>query len=399
MKDLNEIYKNLVEGNQIDPPEEIWQNISNDLDIDDVWGKVTEDLNYESSLTSYDRFSFAVTSAGLILLLLVELFYNSPEINKFKAISLEPATEESSVEQRKDLNADTRDKDIKILTPRRNGITLNNSLSVVDLNPNPINIIIRDSNQDHRLLNLEIDYIPNLGLYPLQEVNFPILSLQDIPIIHDEKVVKRTRNYKAYIGVTSSIRNVWLLNDLTFRGFDENELHSTVPDFDMAIGLVSGITLSDRLATQGEMMIISNYGQKYRDYINGRYVKRDLDLDYFQLNVVFSYKLKLHNENKLSSSILLGPYWGLLKSASENIGQETLDIKSNYRQSVFGVILGYEYLWSVSPRLGLHSGLRFTYGISNIYSGNNLIPASFRKTHPGAVSLNLGIRYNFGQDK
>lgn len=396
MKDLNEVYKNLVEGNKIAPPEEMWKSISKDLDIDDVWERVTEDLNYESSLTSYDRFSFAVTSAGLILLLLVELFYNPPEINKFQAISPEPGTEESSVEQRKDLNADNRDIDIKILTPWRNVITLNNSLSVVDLIPNPINIVMRDSNQDYGVSSLEIDYIHNLGLYPLQEVNFPILSLQYIPITHDEEVVKRTRNYKAYIGVTSSIRNVWLLNDLTFRGFDENELHSTVPDFDMAIGLVSGLTLSDRLATQGEMMIISNYGQKYRDYVNGKYVKRDLDLDYFQLNVILSYKLKLHNENKLSSSILLGPYWGLLKSASENIGKENIDIKANYKQSVFGVILGYEYLYSASPRLGLHSGLRFTYGISNIYSGNNLIPASFRKTHPGAVSFNLGIRYNVG---
>ena len=80
----------------------------------------------------------------------------------------------------------------------------------------------------------------------------------------------------------------------------------------MLLSSGGGLILADHLSFSRVYLIMANYGQKYRDYINGKYVKRDLDLDYYQLNVLLSYKLKLLNKNRLSSSILLGPYWGLL---------------------------------------------------------------------------------------
>lgn len=44
-KDFRQWYQNKVRENAQDPPEEVWENICDRLDVKDVWGKISAELD------------------------------------------------------------------------------------------------------------------------------------------------------------------------------------------------------------------------------------------------------------------------------------------------------------------------------------------------------------------
>ena len=101
------------------------------------------------------------------------------------------------------------------------------------------------------------------------------------------------------------------------------------------------------------------------------------------------------NQKRRSSNLMAGPYLGLLTSAEETIGENTLDKSETYTHYDYGMVLGYEYEIFPWESISIASGLRIKYGFKNIYRGEGIIPGSFRRTNTGSIDLNIAVKYYF----
>ena len=99
-------------------------------------------------------------------------------------------------------------------------------------------------------------------------------------------------------------------------------------------------------------------------------------------------------DSKGKIEFLLGPYMGVLKKAAESLNQNEINLTENYKKHILGLTGGIQKQYHINQNLDLTTGLRLSYGITNIYKGTPIIPASFRITHPAAISITLGLRYS-----
>jgi hypothetical protein len=59
----------------------------------------------------------------------------------------------------------------------------------------------------------------------------------------------------------------------------------------------------------------------------------------------------------------------------------------------YGLLVGYEYVFPLSGHLGLGTGFRAYYGLSNIYAGGDDIPSYMNVTNNASVNITLSFRY------
>ena len=175
-------------------------------------------------------------------------------------------------------------------------------------------------------------------------------------------------------------------------GLEKNTLTTTLPDFGKDLGMVFVYNFSPAFSAQAEGMFISEAGQRYKEYHNGKYVTRDVDLRYYTLNVLLKYNRSkaIYGLPISGHGVIGGLYAGMLNKATENIGGKNFDKSSAYEKVNYGIILGYEYNRYVLPNLVLSSGLRLNYGFPNI--DTNL----FSRTFTGSLDLNIAVRYRVG---
>lgn len=65
--DFNNWYKNKIESSDLNPPEIIWENIQDELDIDHSWQRIKEHLDEKEK--SRKQILFALAAIALILIL------------------------------------------------------------------------------------------------------------------------------------------------------------------------------------------------------------------------------------------------------------------------------------------------------------------------------------------
>ncbi|MCZ6898864.1 MAG: hypothetical protein O7F74_01365, partial [Bacteroidetes bacterium] len=77
-------YKKLIEGSREDPPPEVWNNISEKLEIDEVWDRMATQMDYEEGIAQYERWSYApVTALALLALLNGYLLSSRPGVDEY----------------------------------------------------------------------------------------------------------------------------------------------------------------------------------------------------------------------------------------------------------------------------------------------------------------------------
>lgn len=215
-------------------------------------------------------------------------------------------------------------------------------------------------------------------------------SLQNIGITNNRG--KLIHHKTIEFGITASLKNTWLLNRTTFAGLEKHTLNTTLPDFGKDIGIVFSYNFSPKLSAQAEGMFISEMGQKYKEYRNGKYVNREVDLHYYNMNLLLKYSRNkiIHGQPINGSRIIGGLYAGRFKNASETINDKTISTPAAFSNYNLGVILGYEYNRYLFTNLVVTSGLRINYGFSDIR------PHSRSKTATGSFDLNIAIKYRIG---
>jgi hypothetical protein len=86
---------------------------------------------------------------------------------------------------------------------------------------------------------------------------------------------------------------------------------------------------------------------------------------------------------------------GYLNNASQIIESESNNIKPDYRNYDFGLLIGYEIDSQILPNYTLSTGVQIDPGLINIYRGTEELPASFNKTYNASIGVSISIKRNF----
>ncbi len=197
------------------------------------------------------------------------------------------------------------------------------------------------------------------------------------------------------IGLITSFKNTWLLNQETFNGLRSESLNSTEIIVFPDAGLSLGYSFTGSWSVQAEAYLCSNTGQEYYDYIYGHYSRKRIVLRYstVALSVKYNTGGERGPENRTSINLLAGGYLSYLHNADRQIDADIEKIRSHYRTFDLGVRLGCEFELHLNNHLSVAPGLSFSMGLANIYKGTGDVPGYLRKTYNGSAVFHLSFYY------
>lgn len=212
----------------------------------------------------------------------------------------------------------------------------------------------------------------------------PLAATKAMPPV-DPPVFSRSLEF----GISGSVKNTWLLNQTTFTGLERRSLTATLPDFGKDIGVAIRYNFAPRFTVQAEGFFISDMGQRYNEYRKGKYIEREVDLNYFHGNLLFKYGNNAMQLGRLVNGhgIIGGLYLSKLISAAETIDAHTTDMRDDYAKADYGVIIGYEYNQHLFSNFFFTSGVRLNYGLKDIR------PDASSRTSTGSFDVNFSLRY------
>ena len=371
---------------QEDPHDDVWENISNQLDIDDTWNNISYRLDSMDRLARWERYSQLIAASILLLLLpyyfIQKYSYQKSGWNDQILIENNKITPEKNIkDQSKDIQ--------KVTTISKK----ENKIKTFDDNIIRHNFIAAENQVNRgtkRRSDLKKTEKKNLKQKPMKYSNLTVVEPVN-EIKAETKTVSHTPN-KYYVGFSTSVKNNWLINNTTMNGLDKYELNATVPDFGKDIGLIAGLELSDHWTIQLESYIVSDMGQKYHEYINGHYLTREIDINYYKNTLLLKYKWNTISQS--FSNVLFGVSGSFQENAVEKVGESQMQLDDISNFDLSGVI-GYDHEFPVLNNIMFVSGIRLNYGFKNIYKGDNTIPASFRMTTTASIDFNMSVKYQF----
>ncbi len=399
-------YKNKVESGEEEPPPELWDNIQNDLDIDLVYQRLEKSLERDRREVWLWR---ATAAAGILLLLATGtllLFFPGQEPQM--------AREEQSQSPKNDTLRviepvlTSEGKEIRMATLERQPVQIksqeeeHDDISTTLILPVPEsekNALPRESSQQgFAAFEHEFENIPQPS-YHLPEVEYtpvtPRLAMEERPSLPEDLYQPEEKDgpfSKFTVAVNGEIANTWLINNKTIEGMDPDEFTATRATFTDNYGLGLETNLSERWDLIGQLSLTRQQSQNYQEYIQGQYVSNNINLEYFDVVLRTRYYPFRKNMNHAFSA---GVYNGFLKSASRKTGQETHDVASEYTDTDFGIIAGYEYRAYLSDHITLGTGIFLRSGLKNVFAGNQMISSNLNQSYNTSVNFSLSVGYTF----
>ena len=101
----------------------------------------------------------------------------------------------------------------------------------------------------------------------------------------------------------------------------------------------------------------------------------------------------LRDPARVPGEILLGGYYSILETGKETRGEDSFNIRQNYSDTDYGLLLGYQLKINVQGRLIVKPGLRFNYNMRNIFEGDNIVPSYLKKTNSFSAGFNISVAY------
>lgn len=211
---------------------------------------------------------------------------------------------------------------------------------------------------------------------------------------------KKTGIRLEQIGLVSAYNNTWLLNNETFNGLRASSLNSTNATYTFDAGLAGNFLINQRHRIGAELYFSSRTGQNYQEYINARYQNRNIQLNYYKLQLfyqlpVFSASGNGAGQTGLSGEVIAGGYLSYLSSGREKIGDQPRTVENHYRSLDYGLMTGFQLNLPVNRNLQLRPGFRINYGLPNIFKGNQTVPGNFLRTHNASAGFYIGLSYKF----
>ena len=369
-------YKQWVESSAEDPPENVWEGIQDELDVDNVWFSLSRKIGTGRILQgSQGRILLAVAASLLLLVISAGLLFYLSENKQ----SGEFTAEATYIPE---INAD-----------RIQSIPAG-SFTVANIYAHPLNLNKKKGYniRQETMPVSRINGLPSTGVIQTAALTLSYRQAGSMPVYIDipEENITGMPSAGYFFGLSAQLANTWMMNDKTYSGLQAASLTQTRPSFGKSFGLLGGITLSASTELQLALDILSQKRQEYNEYIHGRYVSTSLDMDYTKLSLTAHYRPWQHRPHRA----VAGGYWGYLNNASNQVNGSSEQIRDMYSRADYGITGGYEYLHHLGDNLRLTTGLYANHGLTNVFAGNEYIPSYLGRTRHLSFHLGISLRYN-----
>ena len=385
---IEEWYKSIVEGNSEVPPELVWDGIEDALDVDLVWSRIEADLNVGKKKHLLANIAIAASILLAVVLggaLYFQLFFSAstPQIAQKSILSL----------QRIDLQGNNDVPAIQL--PEISEI---HSYSIVVPESRQLDKMLLSANSaDTVSIDIAEQYIAN-RVYPISSI-----STRELTVFRDQSIVpirvvsvtdeladvaNSSGVQSIYVGFAGHLANTWLLSSKTFAGLQPDNLTATNVTFGSSIGMQLGAQISQSLKLQSEFFWLNQNKQQYNEYINGKYVTNEFEINYYTFTLQGKYRFPAKH------TLALGGYFGLTNTAKQYVDNEVVLVDDEYSDFDYGLIIGYEYPISLGRRFTFSPGVFAKVGLNNIFAGNEFVPYYLNKTQNASFNLSLSLAYN-----
>lgn len=380
---FNKWYKKQIESNQEHPPEKVWEEVQNALDIDIIWAQIDQEI--PAAITSPQtsrRITPFISMAATLALFMVSA---TMLLTLFMRSGLQESGLVSDHEVPAYLSPANTALPISLAGITGTGIT---KRKPAERNRLPLVLQISPITPS----DAEMGRIPVSGLpttYIAQRPVYEERSIVPADLFRElqQEDIMATRS--VYIGVSGQMANTWLLNNKTIGGLQLYETTSTLASYGESFGLVAGMGVGDRVHLEMGLDIISNKRQGYSEYMHGRFVNTELELDYTKLSFHAAYNWPQYS----SFNLVAGLYTALLRSAEFSVNGLAADVSSDYRSMDYGLLAGYEFSRAATKSLYVGAGVYSHYGLTNVFSGSQLIPRDMGQTQLLSFQFGVHLRY------
>ena len=386
----------------------IWENIEDELDFIETWSHISSELDKAKPATRriaikpYRRYIAA--AAAILLLIITSVYFLREYINPHSGpdpLLTEGINKEKETYTESDINQEAHPLDsiqktavVPVPATRFAGTAAGRAGKVKPLpsSDRKENYDIVDRKEEYLIagINYQQSGLPDLYVNHAGE-------LAPLDISTDPGVVKSDKRSGPVIrisdvGASYSYKNTWLLNYETKNGLNPTKLGNTLLTFHQDMGVFSTIAFNDRPLIGLEFYWRSETGQNYQQYINASYVDRSIRLNYFKLQAYYIW-----NHRDIPGQTIVGAYVGKLKMAEDIQGMVTINVEDKFRNSRFGLLLGYQLNIPLKNKIFISPGLRVTYDPTNAYEINSADSNPFKKTNQLAACINIGVSYKFAR--
>ena len=394
-------YKNIIESNDQEPPESAWENIQDDLDVEQSWEVIDEYLTKKAAA----KRNYILAGAASILIVIAFGIYRYSNLNlKEKEIKSVTESVNHAGTEKSDMGNNANNK---FITEERVAGKTKESSTLKDKNKRAL-LVVKEVGQDSTT-ERKTEY--NKEIKPTDDLIFEKIDLkkefsnfaykpgiitgeQNVFNTEKDNVHERKAFKKLYIGSTWQIANTWLLNEKTYNGLERSTLTASNTTFGSNFGVYIGTNIAKSIDLQMDINILAKNNQSYNEYLNGKYINDKLTLNYSQVVLSFRYYKISRRFMQGEHGINMGGYLGYLHNASQMLDNEIINLSNDYNTLDYGVFLSYEYVIPIYRQLGLGTGVRIYYGLKNIYTGNENIPAYLNKTNTASVNITFTLKYN-----
>jgi hypothetical protein len=450
-KDIfNEWYKSSFNKLNETPPVDVWDGISNELDVQDVWERVDEQLTVNTFRETLRR--RLAWAASILLLIVAGVFIgNSLDDNKQVAEKSSPIfTSPSSFEIKQpsqqqnskgdhssnntgnnkrndhssqpfaqgdnskkhngttaalvsanDKNDDQNNTNNKAGSNSNKGLTASNNNSSTD--PLSSASLLTPAEEPVVLSSITQNELP-VESSSQQLVSAPI-DLPEASYVNTYRPV--SPGFSA--GPLTALNTVWLLNRTTIAGLQNTALYQTDITLGAAFGISAVYDTKGKWGLQADVLH-TRQGQKYHYYDEGAYASKEITADYYQLNTLARRKKASRFFN---SSLAASRTWSFgtelrwLRALEVDVNKPTVittntvatlsrqkqEEQTTFSKLDYGVHAGFEYEVQLNSKLVVTSGLQAGIGLNNVNRGESGEPGKFNNTYNAAAGLHLGMRY------
>lgn len=419
-------------------PEEVWDNIQDQLDIDSAWDTISDRLDHipatPMSTTGGGWWSALVVGWVATLLITVsfplnqELPYPSellaeqseidevdnklPTIDPANTTKIQPLAPAVISEPLGTIQSPDRDAIVTLEEqPYTEAVTSNragqpsdfvnseiaiaeqaeaheSTSSVPPIQEKPSHMADNASPVVHAVSPVVDEELAQLSMLPRFSWNPQrqaiIHSLPEVHIPDEPAFFALTQ-----VGAIGGIKNSWLLNPETRYGLEANSLIDTRTTWAIDAGIRIQGVIKGKHGVGADVLFVSPTRQDYKQYVNARYVDRSIALTYQRLHLYYLQPVSR------GTQLMLGGYVARLNRAVENVGDDNYARTDQFKPIDYGLLVGFQQQYPIWKRWSFQVGAQAILGLPNIYQGTATIPASLNVTREASFSVIGGFVYQF----
>ncbi|MFN2396830.1 MAG: hypothetical protein ABR597_14215 [Bacteroidales bacterium] len=425
-KELIELYRRQMAEKKASAPEGLWTDISRKLVVEEAWDNISAELETDSQKKGFWYFGLraaavaAFIAFGALSIWLLNRDVNEPRLADETQITTPPPADSGSTPPEEDqqaLTGDTQNRPSELAELPGTAVSIPDDTQPITETEDfisPQQIASAEEEYTPAMANIPETLIPQplqTGMYGIEyfvmqsSLKEPIqINIDDLDLSDGLVSYAFSNNINSpgsfSLGITTAIKNTWLINNETFEGFDRLNHNRTNLKFYPDIGINVHYQHTRRWGLETGLFLSSSTGQTYRQYIHGRYTQRSISLNYLQWEFMASHTTGnriLQNANPFSLKSLLGFYVSAMNSATEIIENDQFDVKSLYSGIDYGIVVGQYLQWQPARRIVFSPGVHVKWGLTDIYQGGTNLPINFSNTYNRSIEFRLNIYYTLGR--